>query len=162
MAILHRKDQQDYITLYCCIAWSVILRMDPPPEGNTNLEGIAWCPMIEDFSENRPPLIAWESPTFSGRIFVFGSEGGSCKVISLAGENVEWTCGYEQLVWYPNCGWVAALIKDAYSFTIWNAISNKLGATISVGPLHISPGETVTIAFHIWSIQGLCRWCSRK
>lgn len=169
MAVLHRRGLADFIVVYVRDqtrgTWMASQTVRPPE--SANLEDICFAPLREIHTLSRPPLIAWESPAFTSRIFVFAPDGCSCKVIShdlpggeemgveeerdvqqqIAGERSLATAaliarGFERMIW-SRTGWVAALTKDATSFVIWNAITLRLGAQMLVGPAAVQSGATI-------------------
>lgn len=153
MAILHRKDQQDFIQIYDIrqsenlglrLTQSSALKM-VPPETSFYLEDICFCPMNESSRSRRPPLFAWESPAFSSRLLIFAANGESCKVVSNPSEEPSslQSFGFERFCWSPMGGWIATAVHDSTSFSLWNSISLKMGTRLYVGPSFIEPDVTV-------------------
>lgn len=153
MAILHRKDQQDFIHVYDISRPETLgLRLNQtpalrmvPPETSFYLDDICFCPMNESSNSKRPPLFAWESPAFSSRILIFSANGDSCKVVSNPSEEPSslQSFGFERFCWSPMSGWIAAAVHDSTSFSLWNSISLKMGTRLYVGPSFIEPEITV-------------------
>lgn len=171
VAVLHRRGLGDFIVVYARDrirgTWTASQTVNPPE--SASLEDICFAPLREIHAQSRPPLIAWESPAFTSRIFVFAPDGCSCKVIShdLPPESVEEgkeeggeggtqqvsgdsslatavliARGFERMIW-SRTGWIAALTKDAASFAIWNTITLRLGAQMLVGPAAVQSGTTI-------------------
>lgn len=156
MAILHRKDHQDYVVVYECAGekYAAVHSMQCPE--TAFLEDVCFAPIQESRSEARPPLYAWEAPAFSGRVFLFSSDGQTCKVISSertdvgsdAGKIEALPAGFERVVWSGQ-GWLAAMVADAVSFTLWNSIGQKMGPRIVLGPQCVREGETVSFGLQM-------------
>jgi WD40 repeat protein len=134
LAVLVRREFEDVIIVYDS-AWRVVQSVRPPE--SANLEDLVFCPFLERTTELRSAIIAWEAPAFSDRIFIFAPDGASCKVISgLA----EYSSGYEKVVW-SKAGWIAAAVRDPTSFSLWNSITQKMGAILDIGPSSLMPHE---------------------
>lgn len=172
MAILHRKDQQDFIQVYdirqtgclgSCLSRPPTLKITPP-ESSFYLDDLCFCPMSEVSSSKRPSLFAWESPAFSSRILIFAADGESCKVISNVSEESSslQSFGFERFLWSPMGGWIAAAIQDSVSFSLWNSISLKMGAKLGIGPSFIEPDITVRDLGMGSDVVDGCRWSLRK
>ncbi len=133
MAMLHRKGSQDRIVIYDCFtaSWEAVQQVQCPE--TSYLEDISFAPIKETALDGRPPVVAWEGPAFTGRMFVFAADGQSCKVITREGEDVLFSMGSARLTWSGD-GLVAACIHNGESLTIWNAISQKMSPRIHVGP----------------------------
>jgi hypothetical protein len=142
MAVLNRREHQDFVTTFDCRSWDVVQSVQTPE--SAYLEDIVFAPMKDDRKRSvRSPIYAWESPAFSNRIFIFSPDGQSCRVISGNEENESLlTSGYERIVW-SRAGWIAAVIKDYNSFAVWNSILQKVCASIELGPNSIQQGQTV-------------------
>lgn len=157
LAILHRRENQDYITIYrqqrkrastfisfasSTTGWKSEQVLQTPE--SSYLEDIMFAPLKETNRSSRSPIVAWESPAFSSRIFVFAIDGLSCKVISSHRNADEplLNSGFERWIWSPS-GWIAVVINDQTTVSIWNGITQKMGAQLEVGPSAISPGETI-------------------
>lgn len=139
MAILHRKGSQDLIAIYDCYtaSWEAVQQVQCPEA--SYLEDISFAPIKETTLDGRPPVVAWEGPAFTGRMFIFTCDGQSCKVITSEGEDVLFSMGSARLTWSGD-GLVAACIHNGESLTIWNAISQKMSPRIHVGPAAASAG----------------------
>lgn len=156
MALLHRREGHEVIALYDMTTpdWQLARSMCSPE--SASLDDLVFSPLSESA---KAPLIAWESPAFSSRIFVFAPDGQSCRVIESEDERVQTTSlldfGFERFVWAP-CGWLAVAVRDNHSFAVWNAITQKMSVrTVEVGPLGVTPGETVTGFFLGWQLTVL-------
>lgn len=141
MAVLLRRKQRDILTMFNCQQnnWQKPVWSSPAPD-TTNLDDISFAPLFDHTTDSYPPILAWEAPAWSNRLFIF--HGSACRVISQAATDSLQSFGYDRLIWCPT-GWMAALIQDNQSFKLWNAIANRLGETLTVGPTFIKPEETV-------------------
>lgn len=121
--------------------WRMVRSMCSPSA--SSLDDLIFAPLAESPSA---PLIAWESPVLSSRIFVFAPDGQSCRVIEDVKSKAQTSLldsGFERLVWAP-CGWLAVAVRDNHSIAVWNSIIQKMSInSIEVGPLSVLSGETV-------------------
>lgn len=161
MGMLHRRNLDDFIVTYSVSSdgtWEAVQTVKTPE--SANLEDICFAPLRDVRSLKRPSIVAWESPAFSSRIFVFSPDGTSCKVIShdlpeetiMEETNTSPTTsgpvasllmrGFERLIW-SRTGWIAVVIKDSITFGIWNAITQRMGSQIIVGPGAVQLGSTI-------------------
>lgn len=161
MGMLHRRNLEDFIVTYSVSSdgtWGAVQTVKTPE--SANLEDICFAPLRDIRSLRRPSIVAWESPAFSSRIFVFSPDGASCKVIShdlpeetmmeeasaspITNASVAFLLmrGFERMIW-SRTGWIAVVIKDPTHFGIWNAITQRMGSQIIVGPGAVQMGSTI-------------------
>lgn len=174
MALLHCKDQQDYIVVYNCQSnnWEAVNHMQIPE--TAQLEDLLFAPFMDFIIEKGgslfpPPIYTWESPALTNRIFILSSDGQSCKVIGGGGDESnknknnnnydqhqhqgqnrdngeEMTMGgFERFISSPS-GLISVLVKDHTSFALWNNITQRMGKTITLNPGSIDFGRTVTVS----------------
>lgn len=122
MAVLHRKDGQDFIVIYNCATWNPIQVLRPPE--TSMLEDIQFA--TKNYSRNqdieRPLLYAWELPCLSSRLYIFEPDC-SCKVVDVfCGEaDLQESFGFTKVVPSPTSDLVALIGSDG-NIVLWNSL----------------------------------------
>lgn len=154
MALLHRnaKDQVDLIHIYDCRSDNSLTAIQclKCPESSVYLDDLCFSPIFDSPKDVRPSVMAWESSSFSDRIFIFYPDGQTMKSFSAAAalstlDRNAPLCAYgaDSIAICKNSG-MAALAHDSTSFSIWNFFLQKNGPKISLGHACFRSGETVT------------------
>ncbi len=125
LAVLHRREAQDFIAIYNCTTWNIIQVLRPPESALLEDIKFATGQYSRNYLAERPLLYAWEHPCLSSKLYIFEPDG-SCKVIEVtAGSSeVQESFGFTKIVFSPNSNLAALLAADG-SAILWSSMLQK-------------------------------------